>query len=157
MTLTVEALGETEIIMIRPFDAPRRLLWAALTDPALVPRWLGALGWQIVRCEIDLRVGGAWRFVSAGPGGAEMAHGGIYREIVAESRLVFTESYDDQWVAGESLTTQTLDEHGGRTTLTTTITYSSREVRDVALRSPMERGVGEGYRRLDTVLTTLKP
>ncbi|MFI9559626.1 SRPBCC family protein [Nonomuraea endophytica] len=157
MTLTVEALGETEILMIRPFDAPRRLLWAALTDPSLVPRWLGAQGWQIVRCEIDLRVGGAWRFVSAGPGGALMAHGGIYREIVVESRLVFTESYDDQWVAGESLTTQILDEHAGRTTLTTTIRYSSREVRDVALRSPMERGVGEGYNRLDTVLTNLTP
>ncbi|MFI6502561.1 SRPBCC domain-containing protein [Nonomuraea typhae] len=155
MTLTVEALGETELVMIRSFDAPRRLLWAALTDPELVPRWLGAHGWQIVRCEIDLREGGAWRYVSTGPGGAEMAHGGIYREIVPEVRLVFTESYDDQWVAGESLATQTLDEHGARTTLTTTITYPSREVRDVALRSPMERGAGEGFARLDAVLTTL--
>ncbi|WP_157245304.1 SRPBCC family protein [Nonomuraea typhae] len=155
MTLTVEALGETELVMIRSFDAPRRLLWAALTDPDLVPRWLGAHGWQIVRCEIDLRAGGAWRYVSTGPGGAEMAHGGIFREIVPEIRLVFTESYNDQWVAGESLVTQTLDEHGNRTTLTTDITYPSREIRDVALRSPMERGVGEGYTRLDALLATL--
>lgn len=150
--LTVTATSDTEITMIRAFDAPRHLVFAALTRPELLMRWLGAQGWNLVTCDIDLRVGGAWRFVSHGPGGAKMGHGGVYQEITPVERLVYTESYDGQWVGGESLVTAELAESAGRTTLTTTIRYPSREVRDQALRSPMERGVGESYRRLDELL-----
>jgi uncharacterized protein YndB with AHSA1/START domain len=119
-------------------------------------RWHGAHGWNLVVCEVDLRVGGAWRFVSRGPDGAELGHRGVYREISAPARLAYTESFDDQWFPGEAVVTATLDERAGRTgpitTLTTRVDYPSREVRDIALRSPMERGLAESYRRLDAAL-----
>ncbi|WP_327085142.1 SRPBCC family protein [Nonomuraea sp. NBC_01738] len=150
--LTVRAHGDTGLVMVRDFAAPRHRVFAALTEPPLLRRWLGARGWNLVTCEVDLRPGGAWRFVSEGPGGALMGHGGHYREVSPFDRLVYTESYDDRWTAGESLVTAELS---GATTLTTTVAYPSREVRDHALRSPMERGVGDGYARLDAVLEEL--
>jgi len=104
-TVDISAPTETEIVMTRDFAAPRRLVFDALTKPELLRRWFGARGWNLVACEVDLRVGGAWRFISRGPGGAEMAHGGVYREVTAPERLVYTESYDDQWFPGESLVT----------------------------------------------------
>lgn len=162
MSLEVTTPTETEIVLTREFWARRHLVFEALTTPDLLKRWLGAQGWHLVECDIDLRVGGAWRFVSRGPGGATMGHGGVYREVVAPERLAYTESYDDQWYAGEALVTAVLTEAeveaGGRTTrttLTTTLTYPSREVRDAVTRTPMERGVGEGYARLDEVLHEL--
>jgi uncharacterized protein YndB with AHSA1/START domain len=152
----VAAPGDREIVMTRSFDAPSRLVFAALTEPELVKRWLGARGWNVVEAEIDLRVGGRWRFVSRGPGGASMGQGGVYRDIVPGVRLAYTEEYDDQWFPGESLVRVALVEIGGRTTMTTHLTYASAEVRDNVLRSPMERGVGEGFARLDTLLRTME-
>ena len=154
--MKVTAPGDREIVMTRSFDAPGRLVFAALTEPELVKRWLGARGWNVVEAEIDLRVGGRWRFVSRGPGGASMGHGGVYREIVPGVRLVYTEEFDDQWFPGECLVRVALVEVGGRTTMTTSLTYASAEVRDGVLRSPMERGVGEGYARLDILLRTME-
>jgi uncharacterized protein YndB with AHSA1/START domain/catechol 2,3-dioxygenase-like lactoylglutathione lyase family enzyme len=154
--LQVTTPTDTEIVLSRAFDAPRRLVFDALTTPELLKRWLGAHGWNLVVCEIDLRIGGAWRFVSEGPGGAEMGHGGVYREIARPGRLAYTESYDDQWFPGESLVRTELAEQDGTTTLTTTVTYPSREVRDIALRSPMEQGVADGFDRLDAVLQELQ-
>ena len=166
MSLQVTTPTDTEIVLTRTFAARRHLVFAALTTPDLLKRWLGADGWHLVDCDIDLRVGGAWRFVSRGPGGATMGHGGVYREVVPPERLVYTESYDDQWYPGEALVTAVLteaeaeaevvaDDHH-RTTLTTTLTYPTRDVRDIAARSPMERGVGESYARLDRVLADLE-
>jgi uncharacterized protein YndB with AHSA1/START domain len=155
--VTVDTPSDTSIVLVRDFDAPRRLVFAALTRPELLSRWLGARGWQVVDCEIDLRVGGAWRVLSRGPGGAQMAHGGVYREVAAPDRLVYTEAYDDQWFAGEALVTAELVETGRRTTLTTTTQYGSREIRDAVLATPMRRGVAEGYDRLDAVLADLPP
>ncbi|WP_158887244.1 SRPBCC family protein [Amycolatopsis anabasis] len=151
-TVRVTTPSETEIVLTRGFDAPRRLVFDAWTKPELLRQWFGARGWHLVVCEIDLRVGGAWRFVSRGPGGADMGHGGVYREISAPDRLVYTESYDDQWFPGEALVTTVLTEDGGRTTMTSTLLFPSREVRDLVLASPMERGVGEGYDRLAELL-----
>ncbi|WP_233359012.1 SRPBCC family protein [Thermomonospora amylolytica] len=148
--------SDTEIAMTRAFRAPRRLVFDAWTRPELVVRWYGAHGWTIVECEIDLRVGGAWRFVWRGPGGAGMAASGRYREIAPPVRLVYTESFDDHWYPGESLVTHELHEAHGRTTLTTTWRFPSRQARDLVLRSPMERGAAEGFERLDGVLAAIE-
>ncbi|RJL33597.1 ATPase [Bailinhaonella thermotolerans] len=138
--------------MTRSFDAPRRLVFAAWTRPELVSRWYGAHGWDIVEARVDLRPGGAWQFVWRGPGGAAMASSGVYREVAPDSRLSYTESFDDHWYPGESLVTHDFDERDGVTTLTTTLLFPSRETRDLVIASPMARGVAEGYDRLDEVL-----
>lgn len=143
---------DTEIIMTRVFDAPRRMVFDAWTRTELVQRWYGARGWNIYECDIDLRVGGRWRFVWRGPDGTDMAAGGTYLEIVPPERLVYSESFDDHWYPGESLVTHVLLEQDGRTTLTTTLRYPSQKVRDIVIRSSMELGVAEGYERLDEML-----
>ncbi|MET8139484.1 SRPBCC family protein [Sphaerisporangium sp. NPDC005288] len=149
--LSVTAPSDTELVLTRVFAASRDLLFEALTRPELLRRWHGARGWHLVVCEVDLRPGGAWRFVSRGPDGAELGHGGVYREVERPRRLVQTEVYDG-WDAGEALVTTVLDERDGRTTMTTTVRYPSREARDSVLRTPMSRGVGEAYDRLSELL-----
>lgn len=138
--------------MMRDFAAPRRLVFDALTKPELLVRWFGARGWYLVECEVDLRVGGSWRFVSQGRDGATVAHSGVYREIVTPERLVYTEAFVGQSYPGESLVSQHLAERHGVTTLTSTILYPSREARDYTLSTPMERGVGQAFERLDELL-----
>jgi uncharacterized protein YndB with AHSA1/START domain len=156
-SLRVATPGDTEIVLTRSFAAPRDLLFRALTEPALLVRWYGARGWNLVECEIDLRVGGARKLISQGPGGERMGQRGVYREISAPDRLVFTEVFDDQSYPGESLITQVLAEQAGRTTLTSTVRYASRAARDTVLRYPMARGVAESYERLDAVLAAALP
>lgn len=150
--LRVATPSDTEIVMTREFDAPRRMVFDAWTRPELLRRWHGARGWNLVVCEIDLRVGGSWRFVARGPDGTAMGHGGVYREITPPGRLVYTESFDDQWYPGESLVTHVLAEDDGMTTLTSTLLFPSREIRDIVIASPMERGLAESYALLDEVL-----
>jgi uncharacterized protein YndB with AHSA1/START domain len=154
--LRVETVGDREIVLTRAFDAPARLVFAALTKPELVKRWLGARGWNVIDAQIDLRIGGAWRFVSRGPQGQTMAHGGVYREIVPPLRLVYTEVFDDQSFPGESLISAELVEVDGKTTLTTSVLLPAPAVREYVLSTPMERGVGHGYERLDEVLQALQ-
>lgn len=156
-TLKVTTPTDNEIVLTRAFDAPRHMVFDALTKPELLKRWHGARGWNLVVCEVDLRVGGTWRFVSRGPDGTDMGHGGVYREIVPPERLVCTESYDDQWYPGEALVTAVLIEQNGttqngKTTMITTLRYPSQEVRDIVISSPMERGVTESYDRLAEML-----
>jgi uncharacterized protein YndB with AHSA1/START domain len=151
-TLTVTTPTDREIVLTRVFDAPRRLVFDALTRPELLRRWFGARGWNLVVCEVDLREGGTWRFVSRGPDGTEMGQGGVYRVILPPDRLVYTELFDDQSYPGESLITHVLVELDGRTTLTSTLLYASREGRDIVLRYPMDRGVAESYDRLAELL-----
>jgi uncharacterized protein YndB with AHSA1/START domain len=150
--LTVTTPGDREIVLARAFDAPRWLVFDALTVPDLLLRWYGARGWRLVDCAVDLRVGGRWRFVSRGPGGRTMGQSGVYRVIHPPTRLVYTELFDDQSYPGESLISQVLSEHGGGTTLTTIVRYATPEGRDVALRYPMKRGVNESYDRLTELL-----
>lgn len=155
--LRVEARGDREIVMTREFDAPRHLVYEALTTPALIKRWLGALeGWSMPVCEVDLRVGGGYRYVWRGPDGMEMGMRGVYREIVPNERIVSTEAFDESWYPGEAVGTAELTERNGRTTLTTIIVYSSREAREAVLKSPMESGVAAGYDKLDAVLDSRK-
>jgi uncharacterized protein YndB with AHSA1/START domain len=151
--LAVTTPTDTEIVMTRVFDAARARVFAAFTTPDLLKRWYGARGWHIVECAVDLRPGGAWRFVWTGPDGAHMASGGVYREVVAPRRLVLTEAFDDSWYPGDCLVTHQFAERGARTALTTTLTYPSRKVRDIALSYPMARGVEEGYQRMEEMFT----
>ncbi len=153
--LTVTTPTDREIVLTRVFDAPRRMVFDAWTKPALLERWFGARGWNLVVCEVDLRVGGTWRFVARGPDGMDMGHGGVYRVIQPPERLVYTELFDDQSYPGESLITHVLVEQNGKTTLTSTVLHASREGRDIVLSYPMERGVAEGYDRLDELLAEL--
>jgi uncharacterized protein YndB with AHSA1/START domain len=155
MTVTITTPSPTELAVTRSFDAPRALVFDALTKPELLKRWHGAQGWNLVECEVDLRVDGAWRFVSQGPGGMKMGHGGVYREIDPPSRIVYTESYDDQWFEGEALITASLTETAGRTTVETVLRFGSQEIRDLVAASPMENGINQSYARLDDVLASV--
>ena len=147
--------SDREIMMTREFDAPRRLVFDAFTKPELVQRWLlGPPGWSMPVCEIDLRVGGTYRFVLRGTDGTRMGLGGVYREVVPPERIVNTELFDQDWTGGETLATTVLEEEGGKTTLTSTVRYSSKDARDAALKSGMLRGFGASYDRLEELLVS---
>src|SRR4029079_16263900 len=114
--------SDRAIVMTRVFNAPRRLVFEAWTKPELLARWFGPRGWTVPVCEIDLRPGGAYRYVLRGPDGAEMGMRGVYREIVPPERLVCTEVFD-QWPDSESVITALLTEQDGKTTWTATVVY----------------------------------
>src|SRR5712664_3175383 len=138
-TLQLTTRGDREIVMTRVLDAPRRLVFDAFTKPELVKQWLlGPPGWSMPVCEIDLRVGGKYRYVWRHANGNEMGMGGVYREIVAPERIVSTEKFDESWYPGGAVGTLVLVEQGGKTTLTQTVLYESREAREAVLKSPME-------------------
>ncbi len=150
-TLVIEAAGEQEIVMTRVFAAPRRLVFDAWTRPEQVSRWLlGPDGWTMPICEIDLRVGGAWRYVLRHPDGRELIMRGVYREIDRPGRLVSTESFDG--MPGEGVNTFTLDEVDGVTTVTIRSLYESRATRDGVLASGMEKGAARSFDRLEEIL-----
>ena len=151
--LKVSAQSDRDIVMTRVFEAPGNLVFDAYTKPELLKRWLGVFGgYSMPVCEVDLRVGGTYRFVWRGPDGAEMGVRGVYREVVRPERLVHTEKFDEAWYPGESLITTVLAEQGGKTTLTVTMRYESREARDTVLKSPMESGVAQSYDKLAELL-----
>ena len=158
-TLKLTTRGDREIVMTRVFDAPRRLIFDAWTKPELVKQWLlGPPGWSMPVCEIALRVGGAYRYVwRRDSDGTQMGMGGVYREIVAPEKLVATERFDEAWYPGEAVGTLVLVEQGGKTTLTQTELYESREARDAVLKSGMEKGVAASYDRLEELLATMGP
>ena len=149
-TLKVTTPTDREIVMTRVFDAPRRLVFDAFTKPELLKRWFGPRGWSLVVCEVDLKVGGGFRFVLRGPDGKEMGMRGVYREIVPPERSVHMESFDDY--PGESQVTAVFVEQDGKTTLTATVLYPSKEVRDVVIKSGMEHGAAESYDKLAELL-----
>jgi len=151
--LKVTTPSDREIAMTRIFDAPRRLVFEALTTPELLKRWLlGPPGWSMIVCEFGLKVGDRYRYVWRHVSGNEMGMGGVLQEIVVPERIVVTEKFDESWYPGEALVTNTLVEQGGKTTLTLTVRYESREARDIALKSPMEQGVAASYDRLAELL-----
>jgi uncharacterized protein YndB with AHSA1/START domain len=152
-TLKVTTPGDREITMTRIFDAPRHLVFEAWTKPELVKRWLyGPDDWRLAVCEMDLRVGGATRFVWRHGDGKEMGMSGVFREIAPPDRLIFTELWDDDWTGGEALNTLIFTEHAGKTTMTQTVLYSSRAARDGALKTGMEDGAAVSYDRLAELL-----
>lgn len=154
--LTVTTPSDREIAMTRVIDGPRSLVFDAWTKPELLKRWLGVrAGWSLAVCEIDLTVGGAYRFVWRGRNGTEIGMSGIYREIVRPERLVATEWFDVPWYPGDALNTTVLHEQGSKTTLITTARYESRAARDVVLKTPMTQGVAEGYDKLNELLASV--
>lgn len=153
--LEVSTPSEREIVLTRTFDAPRDLVFEAHTSCEHMRNWWGPRKYEIAACEMDFRPGGAWRIVHRGPEGEEYGFGGEFREIVPPERLTWTFEFDG--APGQvSVETLTLEEHDGRTTVTATSVYDSREARDAMLESGMEDGAAETYERLDEYLETLR-
>ncbi len=154
-TLQVTTPSDREIRMTRVFDAPRRLLFEAHTKPELLKRWLlGPPGWEMVVCEVANSVGERYRYEWRNTAsGKQFGNGGVCREFVPPERVVCTEVMDGQ--PGEALITTTFVEQDGKTTLTLNMLFESREIRDIALKSGMERGVAASYDRLDDVLASM--
>lgn len=149
---TVTAVGDTQILIEREFDAPRHLVYKAWTTPELVRRWWTAGYGEATVCEIDLRVGGKWRYVMQTTDGQEVGFHGEYREIVENERVVSTEAYEGLGDAADehaSLNTLTLAESGGRTRMTILIEHRTREGRDGHLASGMETGLQEALSLLE--------
>lgn len=155
-TFKVTTPSDRKIVLTRLFNAPRHLVFEAMTRPEHVRRWWGNLGegYSVPVCEIDLRPGGKWRFVNRHPKG-EVAFSGKYMEIVSPSRLVFTEVMEPYPEPGSVVTTEYTEENG-QTRLTATCLYPSQEIRDMVVGSGMERGAGLSYDRLDDLVVELQ-
>jgi uncharacterized protein YndB with AHSA1/START domain len=148
--VTVTLPSDREIVFTRHFDRPRHLLFEAWTKPEHLRRWWGCDGSTLVSCDVDLRVGGAWRIVGRMQDGSVHPLSGVYREIVLNSRLVYTEMYENPSVGNPQwLTTITFEEADGGTLLTHTLLHASREVRDGHLQAGMEQGAIQTLNRLD--------
>ena len=156
-TLKVSTPTDLEIVMTRDFDAPRHLVWEAMSKPELVKRWLfGPPGWTMTVCEDDLKVGGTFRWEWRGPDGIGLTMHGVYREVIAPERMTRTEimEFGTPPQIGEQIATIVLVEHAGKTSLRLSLVYPTKEARDGALASGMEQGVRAGYDRLEKMLTT---
>src|SRR5688572_6011697 len=151
----VSTPSEQEIGLTRLFDAPRHLVFEAMTKPEHVKRWWGRLGegYSVPVCEIDLRVGGKWRFVNRHPTG-EVTFYGEYRELTPPSRLIFTEIFAD-YPDNVSVVTTVFTDEGKKTRMTVTVDYGTQEVRDVVLGTGMARGAALSYDRLDDLVRKL--
>jgi uncharacterized protein YndB with AHSA1/START domain len=156
-TLSVTTPTDREIVVTRVFNAPRRMVWDAMSKPELIRRWLfGPPGWTMTVCDDDARTGGSFHWAWSGPNGEQLAMRGAYREVVPQERIVRTESFEMGCAnqAGEQLCTMTLTEQGGKTHLKLVIAYPSREACDGALASGMDRGMQAGYDRLEEMLSS---
>jgi uncharacterized protein YndB with AHSA1/START domain len=149
--------SDREIRLTRLFDAPRNLVFEAMTRPEHITKWWGCLGegYSVPECEVDLRPGGKWRFVNRTPQGESVVFYGVYREIAPPERLVYTEIFE-QYPDAESVVTVVLTEEKGKTRITTTALYPSPEVRDIVVKSGMESGAAISYDRLEEVAARLK-
>ena len=154
-TATVTLPEDEQILITREFDAPRHLVYRAWTTPELVRRWWSGHRGVMTVAEIDLRVGGGWRYVMVTDDGLEAAFHGEYREIVPSERIVTTEVYEGM-PEGEALNTIEFTEKDGRTTLTMLVQHSSKEVRDAHIESGMEVGMQEGMDLLEEVAVSLR-
>jgi uncharacterized protein YndB with AHSA1/START domain len=156
-SLKVSTPSDREIAGARVFDAPRGLVFDAFTKPELLQRWLGLrAGWTLPVCEVDLRPGGAYRWVWRGPDGTEMGVGGIYREVVRPERVIATEVWDRPWYAGKGQVKVEFTEQDGKTTMVTTVLYETGEIRDSVLKTPMTAGMAESYDKLAELLASMR-
>lgn len=154
--LDLSTPSDREISWTRVFDAPRELVFEAHTKCEHLKRWLlGPPGWTMPVCRIDLRVGGAYRYEWKNEKGTVMGMGGVFREIVVPERIVATEKFDDAWYPGEAMGTTVLTEKNGRTTLTVTMLYESKEARDAVLASGMASGLEASYDHLAETLVSM--
>jgi uncharacterized protein YndB with AHSA1/START domain len=155
-TATVELPTDEQILITREFDAPKELVYKAFTTPELVKRWWSANRGEVTSAEIDLRVGGTWRYVMVTTdGGFEVAFHGEYREIVSNERIVSTEVFEGMPEA-EAVNTATFTEVDGRTTLTILVQHASKEHRDAHIESGMEAGLQDALDLLEQVAASLR-
>ena len=156
-TAKVTLPTDTQILITREFDAPKHLVYKAWTTPELVRQWWTAKRGEMTVCEIDLRVGGAWRYVMVADGGFEVGFHGEYREIVPNERLVSTEAYEGipEPDANASLNTLTLTEVDGRTMLSVLVEHPTKEGRDAHVESGMEAGMQDAMDLLEEVAVSL--
>jgi uncharacterized protein YndB with AHSA1/START domain len=154
-TAVVTLPADTQILITREFNAPRHLVFKAWTTPELIRRWWNADRGTVTIADVDLRVGGAWRYVMTANGGFEVAFHGEYREIIPDERIVSTEIYEGAPEA-EAVTTLTLTESGGRTTLTLLVQHTSQEHRDLHINSGMEDGMQDALDLLEQVAVALR-
>jgi uncharacterized protein YndB with AHSA1/START domain len=154
-TAEVTLPTDEQILITREFDAPKHLVYEAWTTPELVKRWWNAKRGEVTVAEIDLRVGGAWRYVMVAEGGMEVGFHGEYREIVPNERIVSTEVYEG-FPDAEALNTLTLTEEDGRTTLEILVQHSNQEERDGHINSGMEAGMQDAMDLLEEVANSLR-
>jgi uncharacterized protein YndB with AHSA1/START domain len=152
---TVTLPTDDQILITREFDAPKQLVYKAWTTPELVRRWWTAKRGEMTTCEIDLRVGGMWRYAMVAEGGLDVAFHGEYREIVPNERIVSTEVFEGM-PEGEALDTMTFTEADGRTTVTILVQHTSREHRDAHINSGMEDGLQDALDLLEQVAVSLR-
>jgi uncharacterized protein YndB with AHSA1/START domain len=160
-TATITLPSDEQILITREFDAPKHLVYRAWTTPALVKQWWGGRRGTVESVEIDLRVGGRWRYVMSANGGFQVAFHGTYRELVPTERIVNTEVFEtpDADPADEEhapIITTTFSEVSGRTVLALLTDAGSRQLRDVILNSGMEEGVQEGFELLEQIAADLR-
>jgi uncharacterized protein YndB with AHSA1/START domain len=155
-SLTVAKRGTRETVITRTFDAARTRVFDALTKPEILKHWYGPQGWSLAICDVDLKAGGAFRFVVRRANGTEIGMRGVYREIVPPERFVHTQAFDLADFPHEMLVTTDLVEERGRTMLTSTITYPSEEIRDGDI-GPTKHGATESYAKLDEYLASNPP
>jgi uncharacterized protein YndB with AHSA1/START domain len=155
-SLMITTPSDREIAMSRSFDAPRELVFDAHTKPDLVKQWLGVvMGFEWEVCEIDLRVGGKYRYVWVRDQ-YRMGMGGEYLAVDAPKHVAATEQFDDAWYEGNATSTMDFTDVNGVTTVTMTVKYDSKEIRDKVLESPMDQGVSAGYDLLEKVLAKVQ-
>jgi uncharacterized protein YndB with AHSA1/START domain len=147
--------SDTEILITRELDAPKHLVYKAWTTPELIKRWWAGDRGEVTIAEVDLRVGGKWRYVMTAHGEFEVAFHGVYREIVPNERIVHTEVFEAM-PEGEAVSIVTFAEKDGRTTLTLLMQMASKEIRDVVISSGMEGGVQEQMVKLEQIALTLR-
>ncbi len=154
-TAVVTLPADTQILITREFDAPRHLVYRAWTTPDLIKRWWAGERGVVTVADVDLRVGGTWRYVMTANGGFEVAFHGVYREIVPHERIVATEVFEAM-PGAEGLTTLTLTETDGRTVLRLLVDHASQEHRDAHIDSGMEGGMQESMNHLERVAAALR-
>ena len=154
-TAVVTLPTDTQILITREFNAPRRLVYRAWTRPELIKRWWCGERGEVTSVEVDLRVGGRWRYVMVANDGFEVAFHGEYRELIPDERIVCTEVYEGM-PDGEALNTHTFEEKDGHTLLTLLVEHTCREHRDAHINSGMEGGMQEALDRLEQVAVSLR-
>jgi uncharacterized protein YndB with AHSA1/START domain len=153
--LTLKVLSDTQVEMSRVFNAPRELVWQAMTDPKAIPHWWGLRANKTTVDKMDVTIGGVWRYLETDPEGNVHAFNGMYNEIVAPERLVYTFEYEP--MAGHVIIDSvTLDDLGDKTRVSIASTFQSKEDRDGMMQSGMESGANESWDRLEELLASMK-
>jgi uncharacterized protein YndB with AHSA1/START domain len=156
MSLTLTTPTDKEIAINRVFQAPREMVFDCYTKPELLRRWMfGPDGWTFAVCEMDLRVGGKYRYLWQGPDNASLGISGVYQSIFKPEKIVNTQLFDEDWTGGEAIVTLCLTEQHEQTIAITTILHSSKQARDLALQTGMEHGMEMGFERLEALLNRL--